>query len=247
MKTQKKRTAAIQPTTKSAAIKAQTKKSIINRSIFLITIALAGCSIILMQEASQKRERAQKERILAYILERKPNINMIDAQILQQAVIREAAKLQCRPDDELCEDMDRTGLLLGIIETESEFTRTARSRVGALGYMQLMPATARLVAKEPGMNEFQILVTDNNLRLGVEFFNYLLRTMKDVRMASLAYNAGPFAALQGRGVPSYWTKIVRNHDRFMNFVPSEDIQNRMQDALLSLAERMNKEEQDSAL
>jgi soluble lytic murein transglycosylase len=82
----------------------------------------------------------------------------------------------------------------GLIRQESRFVMNARSSVGASGLMQLMPATARHVAKKIGM-EFEpgrIDDLERNLTLGS---NYLAMVYADLdsspMLASAAYNAGP--------------------------------------------------------
>ncbi|HEU0201067.1 MAG TPA: transglycosylase SLT domain-containing protein [Burkholderiaceae bacterium] len=83
----------------------------------------------------------------------------------------------------------------GLIRQESRFAANARSVVGAQGLMQLMPATARYVARRVGMSDYtpaRIHEPDVNLRLGV---NYLRLVADDLDghpvLASAAYNAGP--------------------------------------------------------
>ncbi len=86
-------------------------------------------------------------------------------------------------------------IVYGLMRRESLFDPLARSRVGALGLMQLMPATARHVAKtlgwsNPGTDD--ILEVDNNIRLGTSYFRSVLdRFDANVPLAAAAYNAGP--------------------------------------------------------
>lgn len=81
-----------------------------------------------------------------------------------------------------------------VIRQESAFWQEARSPVGALGYMQLMPATAREVAKSLGMrlsNNMQILQPDTNIRLGTTYLGKLQRQLDgNIVLATAAYNAG---------------------------------------------------------
>jgi soluble lytic murein transglycosylase-like protein len=92
-------------------------------------------------------------------------------------------------DIALAEKVD-PDLAFELVRVESRFKRTAVSPVGALGYTQLMPSTARLLS--PGITRKQIFERDTNLRLGFRFFRYLLdRYNGDVRLALLAYNRGP--------------------------------------------------------
>lgn len=77
-----------------------------------------------------------------------------------------------------------------MVRVESRFNGRAVSPVGALGYTQLMPATARLLS--PDITREQIFDRDTNLRLGFRFFRYLMdRYQGDTRLALLAYNRGP--------------------------------------------------------
>ncbi len=86
-------------------------------------------------------------------------------------------------------------VVYGIIRRESLFDPLARSRVGALGLMQLMPATARKVAKSLGLKnpaQNDILNVSNNIKLGTQYFKTVLnRFDNNIPLAAAAYNAGP--------------------------------------------------------
>ncbi len=84
-------------------------------------------------------------------------------------------------------------LVAGLIRQESWFLPTARSRAGAVGYMQLMPATAREVARRTGAewSDAFLTVADANLHVGCAHLAGLLRRYaNDVPSALAAYNAG---------------------------------------------------------
>ncbi|NYT60464.1 transglycosylase SLT domain-containing protein [Alcaligenaceae bacterium] len=90
----------------------------------------------------------------------------------------------------------------GLIRQESRFITDARSHVGASGLMQLMPATARWVAKKIGMANFtpsSVNDFDTNTILGT---NYLSMVLKDLNgsevLATAGYNAGPRRPVQWR-------------------------------------------------
>ncbi len=92
-------------------------------------------------------------------------------------------------------------LAFELVRVESRFNARARSPVGALGFTQLMPATARLL--QPGIRDDQLYERETNLRLGFRFLRFLInRYNGDVRLALLAYNRGPATvdALLARGV-----------------------------------------------
>lgn len=83
----------------------------------------------------------------------------------------------------------------GLIRQESRFIQDARSSVGAQGLMQIMPATARYVARRVGMTDFapgRINELDINLRLGTSYLKMVLDDLDGhPALASAAYNAGP--------------------------------------------------------
>ena len=89
----------------------------------------------------------------------------------------------------LAENIDPQ-LAFELVRVESEFNPRAVSPVGALGFTQLMPATARML--KPGITRAQIFDRDTNLRLGFRFLRTLVNHYDgDIRLALLAYNRGP--------------------------------------------------------
>ncbi len=90
----------------------------------------------------------------------------------------------------------------GLIRQESRFITDARSRVGASGLMQLMPATARWVAKKIGMKDFNpssVNDFDTNTVLGTNYLNMVLSDLNGSQMlATAGYNAGPGRPVQWR-------------------------------------------------
>jgi soluble lytic murein transglycosylase len=93
----------------------------------------------------------------------------------------------------------------GLIRQESRFVMTARSQVGASGLMQLMPATARFVARKIGMGDFsqnQVNDVNVNIMLGANYLNMVLNDLEGSQaMATAAYNAGP-------GRPRAWRSTL---------------------------------------
>ena len=85
-------------------------------------------------------------------------------------------------------------LVGAVIFTESRFRKEARSEVGAVGLMQLMPETAKEVADSIGMKGYDpsILAQPSvNIELGVAYLKQLSRRFPDESMMLAAYNAGP--------------------------------------------------------
>ncbi|NOZ11373.1 MAG: transglycosylase SLT domain-containing protein [Gammaproteobacteria bacterium] len=87
------------------------------------------------------------------------------------------------------------GWVFGVVRQESAFITDARSHAGALGLMQLMPSTGRLVGRRIKLkirNRYSILNVKNNIRLGTSYLRTVLDTHKGNQvLATAAYNAGP--------------------------------------------------------
>ena len=85
--------------------------------------------------------------------------------------------------------------LLAIARQESAFDHRATSRAGAIGLMQIMPATARATARLhniPYKNKAQLQDKDMNSTIGATYYAGLLERFKEnTILAMAAYNAGP--------------------------------------------------------
>jgi len=95
---------------------------------------------------------------------------------------------------ELESSLVEPALVMAVARQESEFNPDAVSHAGARGLMQLMPATARKVAKQEGLRYHKRRLTDPayNLRLGTAYLDDLIDAYDgSYIMALAAYNAGP--------------------------------------------------------
>ncbi len=91
--------------------------------------------------------------------------------------------------------------VFGLIRQESRFITDARSRVGAQGLMQLMPATAKWVAKQIGIKNLpasKVVEVPTNLSLGSFYLRHVLDDLGHPVLATAAYNAGPGRARRWR-------------------------------------------------
>jgi soluble lytic murein transglycosylase len=94
-----------------------------------------------------------------------------------------------------------TALVLGITRQESSFDPTARSGAGARGMMQLMPATAQIVARRSGLGWGSLDDPDFNMKVGSAFLEQLVEQFSGSWvLATAAYNAGP-------NRPTQWTSL----------------------------------------
>lgn len=93
--------------------------------------------------------------------------------------------------NELCRvyGLEKT-LVYAVIREESGFNEQACSGAGAIGLMQLTPATAQYVAKMKGQTEYDIYLPQTNLDFGCYYLKYLLVKFKNTDTAICAYNAG---------------------------------------------------------
>ncbi len=95
------------------------------------------------------------------------------------------------------------GWVYGLMRQESRFIMNAKSSVGAKGLMQLMPATAKWVAKKIKLANYhpsRVTEMDTNVTLGTHYMKMVLDSLDNHPvLASAAYNAGPGRARKWRG------------------------------------------------
>ncbi len=130
-----------------------------------------------------------------------------------------------------------------IIRRESAFMLDARSPVGAMGLMQLMPNTARQVARQlkiryRGRNS--LLASSTNIRLGTGYLERMLDKLNSQQvLATAAYNAGPHRVKK-------WLPELHNMDatRWIETIPYSETREYVSNVLAYMAiyeHRMNKQ------
>ena len=107
--------------------------------------------------------------------------------------------------------------IYAVVRQESAFMQDIRSSAGALGLMQLMPATAHDVARAAGQinpDRQAILNASNNLLLG-SLYLARLQSLYDghLVLATAAYNAGPGRVRQWQQIPKtvggqFWIEAI---------------------------------------
>jgi soluble lytic murein transglycosylase-like protein len=106
-------------------------------------------------------------------------------------------------------------IIRAIIDTESSGNPKAKSEVGALGLMQLMPGTAEELGVDP-------LDPVKNIDGGTRYYNQMKKQFPDMKVALAAYNWGPgnmakaVAKVEKKGQKPTWQNILK-----YNSVPTE--------------------------
>lgn len=201
---------------KKARPTSQTTAKFVKRpALFFAGFAAIAMASALFAAYPKWHKQETENWVYTYVTDNFPGKGVENLQRLAEVIYRESSKLRF----DLASDggnYDRAALLMGVIQTESEFTRKARSPVGARGYMQLMPATAALL-KGRRLSQNEITDAETNITLGVRYLNEMIREMGSVRLALLAYNAGPGAVRKWGGVPAYHEHVVKAHNGFLAY------------------------------
>lgn len=149
-----------------------------------------------------------------------------------------------RYEDHIRSTAERTGLdptlLAAVVRTESRFRPGARSHAGAVGLMQVLPATAAWVAQRHGLTGYHpgwLTDPEGNLLVGALYLAELLERYRGDEVAALAaYNAGPSAAdtwiAKGPGLSSeaitypetrsYVSEVLTTRQTFARLYPHLD-------------------------
>lgn len=121
-------------------------------------------------------------------------------------------------------------LIFAITRQESAFDTQAKSSAGALGLMQLMPATAEEIAKKAKLKHKtqDLLNPSHNLYLGSQFLSRLLERYNGNRiLVAAAYNAGPGRVKEWLAESSQ----TRPFDVWIETIPFQETRNYVQNVL----------------
>lgn len=166
--------------------------------------------VAVAEDLREKLERRQEELIresMAYALYKVTDIPEGRARGIVDLVLQETQQY------EKTEPM----LILGLIVAESLGNPQAKSKVGARGLMQIMPATGRFIAAHCG-EEWQgnqsLYEIEKNIRYGVWYLNHLQELFPGDEQATIAaYNWGPdhirYRQMHGRVLPKVYPGKVR--------------------------------------
>lgn len=123
-------------------------------------------------------------------------------------------------------------LVYALIRSESGFSPAVKSHAGAIGLMQMMPATARQTAREKGTFDPQRLTSpEYNIKLGTKHLRGLMKDYDDdLIYAAAAYNAGG-------GALGRWRKNMKGlkKDEFIESIPYHETRNYVKKVYTSAA------------
>ncbi len=114
-------------------------------------------------------------------------------------------------------------LILSVIREESRFNPDAYSPAGAIGLMQLIPATARRFGKKIGLkvrNSKNIFDVKNNIFIGTRYIRHLVDKLGSLPAALASYNAGEYNVKKWLAAGDY-----DSIDEFIEDIPYNETKN----------------------
>ena len=109
-----------------------------------------------------------------------------------------------------------SALVKAVAWQESGWQQKVKSKAGAVGVMQVMPATARFVNSVLGTGSLDVKSAGDNVRLGVRYLKHMVDTMPNERKALAAYYTGPRAV--GKSLTKeqkrYVDAVLAHRERF---------------------------------
>ena len=106
-------------------------------------------------------------------------------------------------------------LVTSLIRQESRFESKIESSAGALGLMQVMPATGKSVAQQLGLNGYSLTNPEDSINIGTFYLDYTHKRYNNNSMLAVAsYNAGPHKVAQ-------WVNRygLKDADEFVEKIP----------------------------
>ncbi len=132
-------------------------------------------------------------------------------------------------------------MALSIAKAESNFRQDRKSKYGAIGVFQLMPATA----KKMGYNPYHI---NDNIKGGIQYYKLMYKMFGTKELALAAYNAGPGNVKKYKGLPpfsetrKFVSSIMNSYNNFK--VNPDPAILRYQDSIKEIADIQKEEEID---
>ena len=157
-------------------------------------------------------KKLQKKRIAQQIAQYKTGLKTSYIDDLPELIVHESKKYGYDPL-----------LLTAVIITESSFNNWARSNKGALGLMQIRPATGKELAAEVSVQwqgTLSLYNPETNIALGAYYLNKLYLHFGDLGLALEAYNHGPSRLKgylkKGYRPTRYSRKVFKHYGRLLS-------------------------------
>jgi soluble lytic murein transglycosylase-like protein len=218
-------------------IRISCSKALLRLSLGLVCLAAAApvqAQIYSWKDAngnlvlSNKQEPGTNGRVRSYAVPKADSVR----------VTRYATPEQSRNFDDLIFENARlkgvrADLVRAVVQVESAFNPNARSPKGAMGLMQLMPATMKQFGVTNAYNPAE------NVRAGVAYLRALLDRYENNEVLALAaYNAGPGAVDKyGASVPPY--RETQNYVAKVNQVSGVPLARRSSSVIYKVTEMVN--------
>ncbi|MDZ4727681.1 MAG: lytic transglycosylase domain-containing protein [Leptospira sp.] len=193
--------------------------------LLLVSLSLFESYGKTSRESDLSSQKKEIQRIADYIGKQRPGLARSEKAELAKAIFDHSHLLRFPSRSEFAKekDIDRVAFLLGVIQTESQFKRTAKSHKGALGYMQIMPDTAKWLARSKSIaykDKKDLYSTEINIKMGVLYLNDLMKETGSPKDALLAYNAGLGGFRKWGGLSSYPKSIAVHYHAWKEFKES---------------------------
>ncbi len=158
-------------------------------------------------------------KTVEFLKERKPGISEDRIRTIASSIYEESKKY----------GMDYR-LVLAVMKVESNFKNEAISRRGARGLMQIKPSSARIIARETGVDVKGakcLHVPEKNIKIGVSYLSKLRDMFDNIVSALHAYNAGPARvkkADQGEGAKTtaFTRKVMNEYRQIAEVLPDPE-------------------------
>jgi soluble lytic murein transglycosylase len=192
------------------SVSEQFAEGLLLRGLGRYQLSLARVSQLEKRDSPEEKEQHQKARQSANYW------HSLYPLAYNEPIVAAAQKLKISPL-----------LVLSIVRQESKFDPETRSPVGALGLMQVMPATAAFITPKMEMPNYNLISPPDNIKIGSWYLAHMHDEVKnDSLLAAASYNAGP-------GNVSKWVKKIgfNNPDEFVEDIPFDETQGYVRNVL----------------
>lgn len=168
---------------------------------------------IIFEQENKINELEEKLKILDIIEDYQIGFNQNEIKELAEVIYTESKRFSIDPL-----------LIISLIMTESSFKKGQRSYRGAEGLMQVIPSTAKEVAKKWGVEwpkDINLWNPSLNIRVGSAYLFELILKFRSVQKAIIAYNLGEtnlreFYFYKAKPPARYYKKVVSNYNMLKN-------------------------------